>query len=162
MKKQRILPGCLALLVMAGCSAAGGDTRDADIKAVKDTEAQWNQDFAAKDLEKLVAHYTDDGALMSPGMPAAKGKDAVRSALKMLIDDPALSLKFAADRVEAAKSGDMVYTQGSYQLTVTDPTTKKPINDKGSYVTVYKKQADGSWKAVSDIATSEAAPAPPK
>ena len=55
----------------------------------------------------------------------------------------------------------MAYTQGAYTLTLTDPVTKKPINDKGSYVTLYKKQPDGSWKAVSDIASSATPPSPP-
>lgn len=40
---------------------------------------------------------------------------------------------------EVAKSGDLAHTQGSYTLTVTDPATKKPIHDKGSYVTVLQK-----------------------
>lgn len=35
--------------------------------------------------------------------------------------------------------------------------TKKPVDDKGRYVTVYKKQADGSGKAVEDLAGSEIA-----
>jgi hypothetical protein len=43
-------------------------------------------------------------------------------------------------------------------MTVTDPKTKKAITDKGTYVTGYRKQTDGSWKAVSDINTSELPP----
>jgi hypothetical protein len=43
---------------------------------------------------------------------------------------------------------------------VTDPATKQPIHDKGSYATVYKKLADGTWKAVSDIASSATPPGP--
>ena len=42
-----------------------------------------------------------------------------------------------------------------------NPASKKPQSDKGSYVTVYKKQADGSWKAASDIATNETPAIPP-
>lgn len=48
----------------------------------------------------------------------------------------------------------MGYTQGSYEMAVTDPATHKVIHDHGSYVTAYRKQADGSWKAEADIATS--------
>jgi ketosteroid isomerase-like protein len=94
-------------------------------------------------------------------MAPLAGKEAIRSALKQMAADPALSLKFEATRVEVASAGDSAYTQGSYTLTVTDSATKKPVNDKGSYVTVYKKQADGSWKAVSDIASSSTPPMPP-
>jgi ketosteroid isomerase-like protein len=63
--------------------------------------------------------------------------------------------------VEVAKSGDLAYTQGTYQMTMTDPVSKHVIHDHGSYVTTYAKQPDGMWKAVADIATSEAPPAAP-
>lgn len=148
-----------ALMMLAGGALRAADSPD--VKALKDNEAQWNKDFAAKDLEKLVAHYAADAVLMSPGAPTASGKEAIRAVLKEMLADPALSLKFHAARVEVAKSGDMAFTQGSYTMTVTDPSTKRPMNDKGSYVTVYKKQPDGSWKAVSDIASSENSPGPP-
>ena len=64
-------------------------------------------------------------------------------------------LNFQATKVDVASSGDLAYTRGAYTMTATDPATKKPMNDHGSYVTTYRKQADGSWKAVMDIATSE-------
>ena len=43
-------------------------------------------------------------------------------------------------------------------MTMTDPISKKPVIDKGVLVEVYKKQADGSWRTVSDIASSEVPP----
>ncbi|MGA2075210.1 MAG: SgcJ/EcaC family oxidoreductase [Terriglobia bacterium] len=151
----------LVALTMS-CSQApkSAETHDTDVQALKDIEAQWNKDYEAKDLDKIVGHYTDDAVLMAPGTAPAVGKDAIRSGLKQMVADPALSLKFEATRVEVASGGGMAYTQGSYTMTMTDPSTKKPINDKGSYVTVYKKQADSSWKAVSDIASSATPPGP--
>jgi ketosteroid isomerase-like protein len=48
-------------------------------------------------------------------------------------------------------------------MTTTDPKTKKPVTDKGKYAEVYKKQADGSWKAVADMDSSDTPlPAPGK
>jgi ketosteroid isomerase-like protein len=38
---------------------------------------------------------------------------------------------------------------------MTNPKTKKPATDKGKYLTVYEKQADGSWKAVADTFNSD-------
>jgi ketosteroid isomerase-like protein len=62
-------------------------------------------------------------------------------------------------RVEVAKSGDLGYTQGTYTMTTTDPKTKKPVTDKGK----CKKQADGTWKAVADMSSSDTPlPAPGK
>jgi uncharacterized protein (TIGR02246 family) len=149
----------LVSLLLSGCSESAPDARAADAKAIKDLETQWNQDFAAKDAEKLAAHYADDGILMQPGMPAISTKVAIRRALIDMVADPALALKFEATRVEVAKSGDLAFTQGSYALTMTDPRSKQVVNDRGSYVTTYRKQADKSWKAVADIVTSEVPPA---
>ena len=68
------------------------------------------------------------------------------------------SLTFAADKVEIAGGGDMAYTQGHFTETETSAGAQAKLVQSGSgYVTVYKKQADGSWKAVADIAS----PGPP-
>jgi uncharacterized protein (TIGR02246 family) len=135
------------------------DTHDADVAAIQANETQWNSDWAAKDADKIVAHYADDAILIVPGTPSVSGKEAIRTSLKPMIDDPAMALKFHAAKVEVAKSADVAYTQGTYTLTLTDPQTKQVVNDHGSYVTTYRKQPDGSWKAVADIATSEVPPA---
>jgi uncharacterized protein (TIGR02246 family) len=153
---------CAATLVAAltACNQPSGN-HDADVVAVKATEAQWNQDYAARDVDKIMDHYADDAVLMVPGTPISNGKAAIREGIKPMAADPAMALKFAASKVEVAKSGDTAWTQGSYTLTLTDPQTKQVINDHGSYVTTYRKQPDGSWKAVADIATSEVPPPPP-
>lgn len=148
---------------IAACNqppAAPPDTHDAEVKAISDTETQWVKEWAAKDVDKIAATYADDAVVMTPGMDAVHGKDAIHAMLKQMTADPALSLTFQATKVEVAKSGDIGYTQGSYKMAMTNPTTKKVMEDHGSYVTTYHKQADGSWKAVADIATSEVPPMP--
>ena len=155
----------VVLFSMAGCSPAPTpappDTHDADVKAISDLEAKQVSDFGAKNIEALIAFYADDAVLMTPGGPSAKGKDAIRNGLKEMIADPAMKLNFKADKVDVSKAGDLGYTQGTYTLTMTNPVTHKLLEDHGSYVTTYRKQADGSWKAVADIATSEVPQMPP-
>jgi len=141
--------------------APAPNTHDADVKAMQDSEVQWNQEWASKDAAKIAARYADDAVLMVPGGPPTSGKDAILKSLTGMVADPALSLKFQSSKADAAASGDIGWTQGSYTLTLTDPMSKKVVNDHGSYVTTYRKQADGSWKAVADIATSEVPPATP-
>jgi uncharacterized protein (TIGR02246 family) len=170
MNMNRILTICSALMLAATLTAcnqspapaanATASNHDADVQAIRDTEKQWNQDFVAKDAAKLAAHYSDDAILMTPGMDAMSGRDAIQKGVQGLVADPALSLKFEATKVDVASSGDLGYTRGTYTMTMTDPKSKKVINDHGSYVTDYRKQADGSWKAVADIVTSEV-PMPP-
>ena len=139
------------------------DTHDADVKAISDTEAQWSQAAGANDVEKVVGYYADDAVLMAPGMEAVQGKEAIGSAMRAMAKDPAFSLHFKTTKADVAKSGELGYTWGTYEMTATDPATHKVMHDHGSYVTTYRKQADGSWKAEADIASSAVPPAaPPK
>lgn len=154
----------LGALALAGCTETAAttppDTRAADTKAINDDQAAWNKDFASKDVEKIVSHYAEDAKLEFPDMPVLKTKDDIRKAMKPFLEDPNFSVSFEGDKMEVATSGDLAYVQGHYTLTSTDAKTKKKVTEKGKYVTVYKKQADGSWKAVQDINNEDAAAAP--
>ena len=151
-----MLVSLLLLAFTSACTQAPPpDTHDADVQSLKDTEAAWVKVVAAKDFEKTVSYYADDASLLMSNAPAANGKDAIRAAFKPLADDPNFAHACQASRVEVAKSGDLGYAQGAYTSTMTDPKTKKPITDKGKYVTAYKKQADGTWKAVADMDSSD-------
>jgi uncharacterized protein (TIGR02246 family) len=149
-----------ALLSLVGCTEAppppAPDTREADAKAIREGEVAWNQDWAAKDLDKIVSHYADDANLEVPEMAIVSGKDAMRATLKGLLMDPNVSLTFATAQVEVAKGGDLAYSRGTYTMTQSDPKTKKPVAEKGKYVTVYRKGTDGSWKAIQDINNADA------
>jgi uncharacterized protein (TIGR02246 family) len=159
-----MLVSLLLLAFTTACTQAPPpDTHDADVQSLKDAEAAWVKVVAAKDFEKSMSYYADDASVLMPNAPAINGKDAIRAALKPLFDDPNFAMAFQGSRIEVAKSGDLGYTQGTYTLTLTDPKTKKPFTDKGKYVTAYKKQADGTWKAVADMDSSDMPlPAPGK
>jgi uncharacterized protein (TIGR02246 family) len=159
MRRIALFLGATTIALAAVACNEPADTHDANVKAIKNIETQWNQDYVQKDADKLAAHFAEDAVLMAPGMAAITGKDAIRTSLTQMTSDPAMALSFQASKVEVAKSGDLAYTEGSYSLTVTDPATKKVIHVHGGYVTVYRKQAGGTWRAVSDIATPDAPPA---
>ncbi|MBV8630840.1 MAG: nuclear transport factor 2 family protein, partial [Silvibacterium sp.] len=56
---------------------------------------------------------------------------------------------------------DMAYVQGIYTMTFTEPRTGSTLIEKGKYLTVYKKQDDGTWKIAEDINNADA-PATPE
>ena len=76
MKKTVTALCTLAMFGWIGCSQA--DNRSADAQALKDNEARWNQEYASKDVDKIMAHYADNATVMAPGMAASVGKDAIR------------------------------------------------------------------------------------
>jgi uncharacterized protein (TIGR02246 family) len=163
MKKSGILALSAIAIVLGACSSSPAPVDKAAVeKSVKDVEASMTTAIAAKDAAAFAANYTADAILMTPGMPDMKGNDAIRAGMANMLADPNLKLDAASDRVEVATLGDMAATHGTYTLTATDSATKKPIHDHGSYVTVFRKQGDGSWKAVLDINTSEVPPAAPQ
>ena len=151
-------PACIMVfgLTTAYSNSPAPDTREADARAVRDVEAAWVKDIGAKDVEKFVAYYADDAILLMPNAPAVNGKDAIRAALKPMLADPNFSLTFRSNRAEASKGGDIVYTTGSYTMTASAPKNpKSAATDKGKYLTVFKKQSDGSWKAIADMINSD-------
>jgi len=159
--KRGYIAGCVIGLSMllGACSdtpAPAPDTSAADQKAIKDGEVAWAGDWAARDLDKIVSHYADDADVLTPDMPIMKGKDAIRTGIGGMLTDKSLSLSFTTVSAQVAKGGDLAYTEGTYAMTMTSPKTKKVVTEKGKYVTVYKKQADGSWKAIEDINNPDA------
>jgi uncharacterized protein (TIGR02246 family) len=151
---------CLALIALtAGCSkppAPPPDTRAADVQAVKDVDAAWSKDMATKDADKSVSYFAEDGCALYPGAGILCGKAAIKAGIAPYFADPNYSMTWESTRAVASRGGDMVYIQGTYTMTLTDPKNKKKtITDKGKYLTVYMKQADGSWKAVADTSNSD-------
>lgn len=88
------------------------------------------------------------------------GTAAIKAALEPMVADKGFSISFASTKVEVSKAGDLAYSQGAYTTTMTAAKSKKVLTEKGKYVTVFKKQPDGGWKAVADSFTADAPAAP--
>ena len=123
---------------------------------------RWNADLKSGDAAKVAAHYAPDGLLMTPGAPPAVKTAAIRDMLNTAIGQPGFSLSFASDHVDVSASGDVAVARGAYRKTSQDGKTGAPVTEIGSYVTVYKPQPDGAWKAVLDINTPTAATPTPQ
>ena len=81
-----------------------------------------------------------------------------RKLIEPLISDPNFKLSFASDRILVASAGDLATSRGHYTITTTDKATSKPVTSSGTYLTVYKKQGDGAWKAMEDFIIPGPAP----
>ena len=144
----------IAALALVACDRGAPEADTAAIqRELQQNEEQWNRAYAERNAEALAAMYADDAALANPGDELVRGKDGIREATASFASDPNLKVSFRANRIEVAKSGDLAYTRGRYLLTMTNPDTGKPESSTGHYLTVWRKQADGSWKAVEDFIT---------
>jgi uncharacterized protein (TIGR02246 family) len=162
-----LLSAAAAALTLGACTKSGqsGGAADADTikQAIKADETRMNQQFKSKDTEGLAGHYTDDSFFVAGGT-TADGSTAIRQVFANATTDPAFEVHFASDKVDAAPSGDMAYARGKFTDQYTDKSGKV-VSSSGTYIAVYRKQDDGSWKVVEDISAVDPAsikPVPPK
>ena len=146
-----------ALIGLSACKATEQKAAKVDLaaeeQAIRAKESTWMEAYNKHDAKGLTGQYEEDAALAANG--TALMTDAVGRGifLEGMATDPALKVDFASDRVIVAASGELASSRGHYTMTYTDPVTKQPKTEKGSYLTVYRKAADGSWKAVEDFTT---------
>jgi ketosteroid isomerase-like protein len=144
----------LLAMIVLGAALYGSAQNHKAAEAIKTADQQWLAVFAAKDLDKSVAFCAEDGAVLAPNSPIAQGHEAIRSSFAGFFKLPGLKISWVTDKVEASKSGDLGYSSGTYEMSFKDPSGKT-VSDHGKYVTVWKKQSDGSWKVVRDIFNSD-------
>jgi uncharacterized protein (TIGR02246 family) len=125
---------------------------------LRDLDARWAKAAAAKDVEQTIAFYSDDAIVFPPNAASAATKDAIRNGWKDMFGSPGLAITWKPTRVQLAKSGDMAWVSGTYELTMNDGSGN-PTNDRGKYLEVWEKQTDGNWKCAADMWNSDL-PAP--
>jgi uncharacterized protein (TIGR02246 family) len=133
---------------------ATSDTRAADEAALRKLDDEWSTAAGSRDVEKTISYYTDDAVVMPPNIPTLTGKEPIRSLWKSMLGSPSFSGGWKVTKVEVARSGDLAYVSGNYQFNEKDDSGK-PITDKGKYLEIWKKQADGNWKCVADMFSSD-------
>lgn len=126
------------------------DTRKADEAAIRAASTEWNKVAEAKDLDKAVSYYADNAVEFVDKGALLKGKDSIRMSWQQLLAPSAPRLTFNTIFVEVARSGDLAYEYGTYDL-VTVGKKGKTNDEKGKYVVIWKKQSDGAWKVAVDI-----------
>jgi uncharacterized protein (TIGR02246 family) len=166
MKQALTMTAALALcagLVACNDKGNGQATAPADTKAaeqaIKDVEAASLVDWKAKKADGVAGHYASDATTYLSGQAPMVGHDQIQAGVGGMLKDANFSLDYTNSQTVVAGSGDLAYTKGTYHVTYTDPKTKQKATEDGNYVTVFRKQADGSWKIVEDAAVPGKAPA---
>lgn len=92
----------------------------------------------------FVTFAAPDATMLPMNLMPVQGRDAIR---ELMSGGPAAVLTWEPKAAGIAASGDLGYTWGFYEARKADGTG--PVK-KGKYITVWRKQADGSWKFVVD------------
>ena len=163
-----VAPLCAVVALLAAACAPKGETpvKDSaataappvvDVAAVRQAIEQANARFidamTRGDSTGMVANYADDAVVMDPGKPARRGRGEIGANYVKRVQ----SAKYSDGKAHTASvdvGGDYAIETGSFEWTVT-PKGGKPMPATGKYLTVWKKQADGSWKIYRDINNSD-------
>lgn len=155
MKTRFIFAVCVGLLPLSFvCNSLAADPNASSELHIRGLDALWSKTAGTKDVEKTVSFYADDATVCPPNAAAATTKDAVRKVWKDLLDTPGLTISWKTVKVEIAKSEDIAYASGTYEVTMND-ASGKPMKEHGKYVEIWKKQEDGKWKCAMDIWNSD-------
>src|ERR1700741_4668478 len=153
LRMSRLLVFFLPLLFLLTACQGTSDTR-ADEATLRKLDDEWSKAAGSRDVEKTISYYSDDAIVMPPNIPTLTGKEPIRTLWKSMLDSPDFSGGWKVTKVEVARSGDLAHVSGNYEFNQKDDNGK-PITDKGKYLEVWKKQADGSWKCVADMFNSD-------
>ena len=124
-------------------------------------DTQWSKAAAAKDLEQTVAYYSEKAIVLPPNATSAATKETIRNVWKDVFAAPGLVITWKPTKVKLGSSDDMAWVSGTYELLMNDPSGK-PANDRGKYLEVWEKQADGNWKCAADMWNSDLAVSVPE
>jgi ketosteroid isomerase-like protein len=162
---MKYLPVLLCLVFLAGCGEeTGADPKEssaerateltqkaADLNKEKKTLMETDRLFAKASEDKgfagAFAQFTaDEARIFQNKLMPIVGKEAI---VKFLTENVKGTITWEPYFVEMSASGDLGYTLGKSQSLRTSASGKKTVS-YGHYVTIWKKQSDGSWKVVFD------------
>jgi len=90
----------------------------------------------------FMEYISEDGVMLRSNSMPIVGKNAVSGLFRG--DDSGFTLTWEPLYADIAKSGEIGYTYGTYELTHQEGV------QKGTYVSIWKKDNDGKWKFVLD------------
>ena len=150
------VPLALLLTVIGTTGRAADEATGAE--ALLAADRAFGRASAERGLDGWMSCFAEDAAIFPPGRPIVSGLAAVRAYYTESGFTPA-GLSWEPLSAELAASGDLGYSYGTWTFEGPGPDgqTRRSI---GKYLTVWRKQADGSWKVVADIGNPDAPPKP--
>jgi ketosteroid isomerase-like protein len=148
-RSQTWLTAMLFFAIRAG--ALGQTSKNAE-DGILAADLAWEKVYSAKDLDRSVAFCDEEGSMLAPNTPIATGKAALAKAIAG--DFAHGDLAWHPNKAGVARSGELGYTSGTYEQRFKN-ASGKTVLDKGKYLTVWKKQADGTWKVLFDMFNSD-------
>ena len=133
-----------------------------DIEAEKASLLQVDREFndatASERLEGWVRFFAEDGTMFPQGRPPVRGHQAIRDLMGPVFAIEEFSLTWDPLEAEVSADGTLGYTHGTFESRFPGADGEISVTT-GKYLTVWRKQGDGSWKVAADIGNDDPPPA---
>ena len=140
----------LVFLAFTSCDQQSETDTKAEGEKLMQTSREWSRVAATKNADSILNYWTDDAVVLSAGEAPLKGKDAIRGMVEGSFKSPGFQISWQPESAEISKSGDLGYLLENTTMTMTDSLAKASVQNFKA-VTIWKKQADGSWKCAVDV-----------
>jgi ketosteroid isomerase-like protein len=132
-------------------------------KLKKEVAAMEDAFCAMAQAKGLLAAFTyfaaPDVAFIDTDPRKFRGAEAVRERIGP--DRPDVKLTWSASFTDVSDDGTLGYNYGRYESRQTGPDGKEVVRG-GWFLTIWKRQPDGTWRYVMDNGAPDRPPAPPK
>ena len=113
-------------------------------RQIRALDAEFMKFARVKDAAGLTeAFYAEDAQLLAPGAPVIRGKAAIRDFWTGFLQVAGPEVTIDSQQIEGA--GDLAYCVGRYDGEIAG------ARQQGKFVVVFRRQADGGYKAIADI-----------
>ena len=109
--------------------------------------------FNKGDVAACLASLADDVLVMPPNAPAISGRQPYGAWIEGLLEVVSIEETISEHHTEIA--GDWAFDSGHWEATITQRADDQQFEDRGDYVWVLRKAADGSWATVQMIWNSD-------
>jgi uncharacterized protein (TIGR02246 family) len=110
--------------------------------------AQFAEAFNRGDITAVAAMYDTGAVVLAPNAPVMRGRQNIEALWSGARQQGFKTLNLSVQSVESL--GDHAIELGNYTLIV-QPAGQPEMTDRGKYMVVWKRQADGSWKLYRDM-----------
>ncbi len=117
-----------------------------------DLEARFAKDVLARGGAAFAEWFAEDGVALGNGAAPKIGRVAIAKSATWSAKD--YQLTWTPTDAMMGPSGDMGYTWGHYEGHSKD-ANGNDVATSGRYITMWRRQPDGSWKVVLDAGSNE-------
>jgi len=146
--KKFLIGSFLVLMATLTYSQVKNDI-EADKEAIIEMNKQWDENAMAGNMTANAEQYAEDAVRIGYGIVLVGKKEILKTFKKY---DKHLRLTKNENVIEEINiTGDLAVAMGAFSGSTTSLVSGEAVDEKGTWVDVYQRQPDGSWKSLCTV-----------